>query len=148
MAVKYIRATGRHKDVGIIHLENGSLLEWIIFNGTEIPRLPFGTQVKISLTFEEQDFLNGVDGIVWGTYDRRQAETIQSALLVQNILSEAREFILDEWMLYLLFIPQKEDVQKAIDFIWRDEAGLRLKPDWWYPAKAPNESFLKWINGE
>ena len=147
MVVKSIQATGTHQDIGVIHLENGRRLKWLLFNGQNTPKLPFGTLVKISLTFEERDFLSGVDGIVWATYDREQAETIQNALLAQNILSEIEELGLSEWLHYLLLIPNEVDVQKAIDFIWREATGMRLEPDWWYPAGTQNESFKKWLNG-
>jgi hypothetical protein len=39
-------------------------------------------------------------------------------------------------------------MEKAIDFIWREEAGLRLKLDWQYSANKENESFNKWLSGE
>lgn len=131
----------------MVQLRSGSRLKWILFGEENTPRLPFGTRVEITLSYEERDFLNGVNGIVWATYDRLQAETIQNALLVQNIFSEARQLELDDWLLYQLFIPRTEDVEKAIDFIWRDTTGMRLQPDWWFPAQAENESFRKWING-
>lgn len=148
MTVKSIRMEGRHQDIGIIHLENGQSLSWLIFNRNHIPRIPFGTPINISITFEERDLLTGVDGIVWATYDPHQNETIQNALLVQNIFSETQELVLDKWRLHLLHISDSRDVEKAIDFIWRDEAGMRLKPDWSYPANSRNHSFDKWVNGQ
>ena len=47
----------------------------------------------------------------------------------------------------LFCIPEAREVATAVDFIWREPGGLRLQPDWWYPAGAENESFDKWING-
>jgi len=37
---------------------------------------------------------------------------------------------------------------KAIDFIWREEAGLRLNLDWQYSANKENESFNKWLSNK
>ena len=47
----------------------------------------------------------------------------------------------------LLCIPEAREVAAAVDFIWREPSGLRLQPDWSYPAGKENESFEKWING-
>ncbi len=146
MAIKSIRRKGRHQDINIIHLENGEQLNWMIFNGQDIPRIPFGTHIQISISYEDRDFLNGVDGIVWATYDRHQAETIQNALRVQNIFSKIQELSLNNWHLYLLYIADRADIEKAIDFIWRDNSGMRLQPDWWYPANSANKSFIHWMN--
>jgi hypothetical protein len=77
----------------------------------------------------------------------RQAETIKAALLAQSMVCEMREQTLSGTRLYLLCIPEAREVAAAVDFIWREPNGLRLQPDWWYPAGAENESFKKWING-
>ena len=148
MPIRSIKIKGSHQDIHEIRLKSGKRIKWILFNEELFPQLPFGTRVDIILTFEEKDFLNGVDGVVWATYDPLQIETIQNALMVQDISSEARKLELDEWLMHLLFVPRKADVEKAIDFIWRDDAGMRLQPDWWDPAGGQNESFKKWINGD
>jgi len=84
---------------------------------------------------------------VWATYHLHQAEIIKAALLAQSIACEVREQSLPGARLYLLCIPEAREVAAAVDFIWRDPSGLRLQPDWWYPAGAENESFNKWLNG-
>lgn len=147
MPVRSIRTKGSHQDLHIIQLKSGSRLKWILFGEQNVPRIPFGTRLEITISYKEEDFLNGENGNVWATYDRHQAETIQNALLVQNIFNEMQELALDDWLLHLLSVPRVEDVEKAIDFIWREATGMRLQPDWWYPAGAQNESFEKWIKG-
>ncbi|MDZ7291749.1 MAG: hypothetical protein ONB44_16055 [candidate division KSB1 bacterium] len=96
---------------------------------------------------DERDYLNGTDGIVWATYDPHQAVTIRDALQVQKISCELREGQREGFRLYLLHIPRAHEVEAAMDFIWRDPSGLRLKPDWHYSTGAENASFKKWING-
>ena len=96
---------------------------------------------------DERDYLNGRGGIVWATYDRHQAATIRDALLVQKISCELREGFVEGLRLYLLHIARAHEVEAAMDFIWRDLGGLRLRPDWRYPPGAENASFKKWING-
>lgn len=91
--------------------------------------------------------MSGEEGIVWATYDQHQAETIQNALHAQQISGEIHTTKMGRWRLYLLSIPNLPDVEKAIDFIWRDNTGMRLEPDWWYPANGENKSYNKWING-
>lgn len=147
MPVRSFQTNGIYQDVSLLRLESGKRVDWQVLSALDPPRIPFGTPIKLVVTYEERDFLNGVDGVVWATYDHFQAETIQGALQAQNISSEARELLLNEWLLHLLFIPDADEVQEAIDFIWRHTSGMRLKPDWWYPAGIPNKSFRKWIDG-
>ncbi|MGH7597020.1 MAG: hypothetical protein ACREOI_11755 [bacterium] len=97
------------------------------------------------MTHDERNYLYGKNGIVWATYDRSQAETVQSSLQAQSIACEVREENLRGACLYLLHIPQAHKVKAAIDFIWRDPVGLRLEPDWRYPAGTENESYKKWV---
>lgn len=135
--------SGAYIDRGKIRLANGKILEW--------PNLsfhfPYGTKTEVTITCEERDYLNGAGGIVWATYEHRQAVVIRDALLVQKISCELQEEHLEGLRLYLLHIPRAHEVETAIDYIWREPSGLRLQPDWWYPAGAENESFQKWING-
>jgi len=147
MSMVSIYLQGTYTDTGILRLNDGNITEWRHLSNKKPPQIPFGSKIDITIIFDDQDFLNGKNGNVWATYDRTQAETIQNALLVQNISSEARELELDEWLLHVLSVPNAKHVQKAIDFIWQDATGMRLKPDWCYPADATNESFRKWING-
>jgi hypothetical protein len=143
MATRSDKISGTYIDRGKIRLANGKIVEW----HDPSLRLPYGTKTEVTITCEECDYLNGTDGIVWATYDRHQAITIRDALLVQKISCEVREEQLEGLRLFLLHIPHADEVAAALDFIWRDDAGLRLQPDWWYPAGAENESFKKWING-
>jgi len=48
----------------------------------------------------------------------------------------------------LFCISEAREVAAAVDFIWREPSGLRLKPDWSYLAGAENESFQRWIKGD
>jgi len=72
--------------------------------------------------------------------------TNKSDYLCQNIFSEIRISSLEDKNLYLTFIQNPKEIEKAIDFIWRDEAGLRLKLDWYYSINKENESFNKWLS--
>ena len=97
-------------------------------------------------SYNNVDFLNGSDGIVWATYSQLQVETIKNALLAQYIFSEIKVSNLEDKTFYLIFIENPTEIEKAIDFIWREESGLRLKLDWHYSANKENESFNKWLS--
>jgi hypothetical protein len=146
MPIRSIRLHGSYRDAGKIRLEKGVILEWNPRSVDILPRIPYGTAVSVEIHVEERDYLNGTEGIVWATYNLRQAEIIRDTLLTQNIACELGEEKVKDHRLYLLSIPDANDVRAAIDFIWRENSGLRLKPDWEYPAGAENESFNKWIN--
>jgi len=45
-------------------------------------------------------------------------------LPVQSIFSEIRTINLEDKFLYLIFIENPAEIEKAIDFVWRKEAGL------------------------
>jgi len=144
---KKIELSGVYKDIEIIQMDNGKILEWsYLIDDNDAPSIPFGTKIEISLTYNDADFLKGSNGIVWATYSRLQVETIKNALLVQNIFSEIRISNIEDKRLYLIFIHNMEEMEKAIDFIWRQEAGLRLKLDWQYSVNKENESFNKWLS--
>ncbi len=130
-----------------ICLENGKIVEWKRLTPLAPPKIPYGTNVQITISYEQRDYLNGEDCRVWASYDQNQAETIQSALKAQKIAAYLDEEFLIGRQLYVVFVSRKEDVEAAIDFIWRDPTGMRLHPDWWYPEDARNESFRKWTNG-
>ena len=147
MPTKTIEFSGVYKDMEIIQMNNGKILEWSnLIDDNDAPIIPFGTKIEISLTYNDADFLKGSNGIVWATYSRFQVETIKNALLVQNVFSEIRISNLEDKNLYLIFIQNPKEIEKAIDFIWREEAGLRLKLDWQYSANKENESFNKWLS--
>lgn len=138
--------SGFYQDQGVIQLENRSKTEGSQITNAALPAIPYGTRLEVTLTYEEADYLNGSNGVVWATYHLRQAETIQAALLAQSISCEVREQSLPGARLYLLCITEAREVAAAVDFIWREPSGMRLQPDWWYPTGAENESFNKWIN--
>lgn len=147
MPTKKIELSGVYKDIEIIQMDNGKILEWSsLIDDNDAPLIPFGTKIEISLTYDATDFLKGSKGIVWATHSQFQAETIQNALLVQNVFSEIRISNQKKKRLYLIFIQNLEEMEKAIDFIWREESGLRLKLDWHYSANKENESFNKWLS--
>jgi hypothetical protein len=123
---------GVYKDIGTIELETGKL------------EIPFGTALRVNVEYDEIDFKCGLGGIVWATYSKDQAETIQGALQAHKINSDIIEKKLESSLLLLIKILNKEKIETAIDFIWRGEDGLKLKPDWHYPTGKPNESFERW----
>jgi hypothetical protein len=137
---------GTYLDRGKIQLEDGKIVAWQELSSEEPPVVPYGTRAEIAITFDAADYLSGTDGIVWATYDFEQAELVRGALQVQNISCEVREQELTERPLYLLYVPEPQEAEAAMDFIWRDDSGLRLKPDWRYPAGAENESIKRWTN--
>nr|NIV94874.1 hypothetical protein [candidate division KSB1 bacterium] len=67
-------------------------------------------------------------------------------LLAQSIACEVHEQPLEAGRLYVLRVSEPRKVGEAMDFIWRDDTGLKLLPDWTYPAGGENESFQKWVN--
>ncbi|RIK71026.1 hypothetical protein DCC62_22130 [candidate division KSB1 bacterium] len=138
---------GLYLDEGEIKLVNGTTLHWNQISTAAPPSIPYGARIEVTVAYEEADYLKGSVGIVWATYHLQQAETIQAALLAQSITSELREQRLPGARLYLLYVIEADEVSAAVDFIWREPGGMRLKPDWEYPAGAANESFDKWING-
>jgi hypothetical protein len=77
---KTIELSGVYKDMEIIQMNNGKILEWSnLIDDNDAPIIPFGTKIEISLTYNDADFLKGSNGIVWATYSRFQVETIKNA---------------------------------------------------------------------
>jgi hypothetical protein len=145
--LKLIKKTGIFKPDGEIVLHPGISVFWKSLSNKNVPELPQGTPLDIDVTLDEKALLSGEYGIVWATWDQRQAEVIYNALLAQNITSSIGKIELDKGCLLLLKIDNKKDTAEAMDFIWRKEGGLKLKPDWSYPDGEPNKSFEKWLNG-
>lgn len=139
--------SGYYFGEGKIKMENGVTLYWNQLNNAVLPLMPYGTGVEVTVAYEEVDYLNGSTGVVWATYHLQQAETINAALLALSITCEVREHFLPGARLYLLWVKETHEAAAAVDFIWRDSSGMRLQPDWLYPAGKENESFNKWING-
>lgn len=145
--MKLIKKIGIFNPDGEIILHPGISVSWKSLSNKNIPELPPGTPLDIEVTLDEKVLLSGNHGIVWATYDQRQAEVIFNALLAQNISSAIGNVELEDNILLLIKIHQINDVAEAMDFIWRREDGLRLKPDWTYPDGELNHSFEKWLNG-
>ena len=145
--MKLIKKTGIFNADGEIFLHRGISVSWKVFSNKNIPDLPAGTPLDIDISLDEHTILSGEYGIVWATWDQRQAEVIFNALLAQNIASSLGNIQLEDSTLLLTKVKNKEDTSEAMDFIWRKKGGLRLKPDWSYPSGEPNRSFEKWLNG-
>jgi hypothetical protein len=112
------------------------------------PEIPLGSSVELTISYDEQQFISGKDGIVWATYDKRQVEVIQNAMLALNITSEVKKIELAGKDLFIIKIINQTDLSNAMDFIWRSSTGLRLKPDWIYPEGETNKSFEQWLGGQ
>jgi hypothetical protein len=145
--MKLVKKTGIFKPDGEIVLHPGISVFWKSLSNKSVPELPQGTPLDIDVTLDEKAILSGEYGIVWATWDQRQAEVIYNALLAQNITTLIGKIELAQGCLLLLKIDNKKDTAEAMDFIWRKEGGLKLKPDWSYPDGMPNKSFEKWLNG-
>jgi hypothetical protein len=146
--MEMLKITGIYKSDGLLVLEKGKTLHWKAFTDEKLPELPLMSKIILTLSFEENDLLIGNEGIVWATYDLRQAEIIQSTLLAQQINSEIIKTTFSDTQLFLIKIINKTDTNDAIDFIWQSESGLRLKPDWEYSKGEINKSFEQWLSGQ
>ena len=145
--MKLIKLNGSYKEFGIIQLEKTRTIEWNQLSESTMPKIPIGIDLELIISFDENNFLSGNSGIVWATYDLRQAEIIRNALLAQNINSEINKIDLVEKKIFLTNINSNSDINDAINFIWKNESGLQLKPDWNYPENETNESFEIWLGG-
>ncbi|MBS4061922.1 MAG: hypothetical protein KG029_16105 [Bacteroidetes bacterium] len=145
--MKLINKIGIFNPDGEIILHPGISVSWKSLSNKNIPDLPPGTPLDIDVTLDEKVLISGNHGIVWATYDQRQAEVIFNALLAQNITSAIGKVELEDRVLLLIKIHKTFDIADSMDFIWRKENGLRLKTDWSYPDGEPNKSFEKWLNG-
>ncbi|MGA9294872.1 MAG: hypothetical protein WBV81_19950 [Ignavibacteriaceae bacterium] len=145
--MKILKIKGIYSDIGKIELETMMTIDLKDLSGDKIPELPFGTLVELNISCDENDFLSGNNGIVWATYDLRQSEIIQNTLLAQNIYSEIKRIHLGQEEMFLIKIASSSDIPDSIDFIWRNNTGLRLKPDWTYPKGETNRSFEQWLSG-
>lgn len=133
--------------MGKIELNSIKSIYWKDLSDKKLPNLPVGTSIELSISFDENDFLSGKEGIVWATYDPRQAEVVQNSLLAQNINCEIKKISLDTPDMFLIAVTNERETKVAIDFIWQGNNGLRLKPDWNYPQGETNKSFELWLNG-
>ena len=69
-------------------------------------------------------------------------------MVAQQINLEINKIFIDGQELCLLKILNKQDIEDAIDFIWRNSSGLRLTPDWDYAHGESNKSFEQWLSGQ
>lgn len=138
---------GKFFSSGEIILNPLKSIRWEDLSGSHPPNLPDNFNIELSLAFNENDLLLGKEGIVWATYDLRQAEIIRSTLIAQQINSEILRLEFASQIFFLLRITQNKDINTASDFIWKSSGGLRLKPDWNYPKGEKNKSFEFWLNG-
>ncbi len=147
LLVKLIKVKGLYSDIGKIELENMKSIYLDEFTDEQHLEIPFGSNVELSIEFDENNFLSGKDNIVWATYDLRQGEIIQNTLLAQNINSETIRISIGGIQLILIKITNQSDINDAMDFIWKTKNGLRLKPDWSYSEGEKNKSFELWLSG-
>ena len=145
--MKLLKVNGIYNNGGRIVFDTNNMIEWTDLSSVAPPALPDGSNIEITISLDESDFLSGKNGIVWATYDLRQAEIIKSALVAQHISSVLRMFPFGEEELFLISITNESDINDAIDFIWKGKSGLRLKPDWDYPEGETNKSFELWLSG-
>jgi hypothetical protein len=142
-----LKAQGILYSSGEIFLNSLKSIHWKELSDKAQPNLPDTIRVELSISFDENELLSGKDGIVWGSYDLRQAEIIQNSLLAQNINSTISKIESSIKSIYLIKILLMEDITTAKDFIWKNDGGLRLKPDWTYTEGESNKSFELWLNG-
>ncbi|MDP2235240.1 MAG: hypothetical protein Q8J88_02295 [Bacteroidales bacterium] len=121
-------------------------LLWKTITDKKYPKLPEGTALELTVSFDEDSLISGNNGIVWATKDMLQAEIIFNALFVQKIDAEIVEVELENNSLFLIKITKEKDIKEVIEFISKSDSGLRLKPDWSYPDGEPNRSFYEWLN--
>ncbi len=144
--MEIIKINGKYSDLGKIELENSKIVNWSNLSDEKLPIIPFGSKIEMAVSFDNVDFLSGSNGIVWATYDLRQAEIIHGTLLAQNINSEIKEKYLTEDTIFTIKIVNENDISDASNFIWKSSNGLRLKPDWFYKRGESNRSFEQWLS--
>lgn len=142
-----LKTKGIYYAGGEVVIDSTKTIRWNDISEEIPPQLPAGTSITLEMTLDENEFLSGKNGVVWATYDIRQAEIIQSALLAQHINCEINKISFDDKVLFLIIITNKIEVHNAIDFIWKINDGLRLKPDWHYGKEEKNKSFELWLSG-
>jgi hypothetical protein len=143
---------GIYNPNGEILIDSMKSLNWKDFTEKNPPNLPVGTSVDVSISIDENDFISGKYGIVWATYNLRQAEVVVDTLLAQNINCEIETVNLEPEpelkSMFLISVTNESDTYTAVDFVWKNSSGLRLKPDWTYPQGETNNSFEQWLNGQ
>lgn len=143
-----LRTKGIYQTEGKILLNSLKTIQWKDISDSTFPKLPAGSTLELSITIDENIFLSGINGIVWATYDPRQAEIIHNTILVQDIVSELVKIEAGNEKLIAIKIINSKDINTVTEFIWRSSSGLRLKPDWNYLPGESNKSFELWLNGK
>ena len=142
-----IKVKGTCMNDGRVVFETNDFIECSGLILTQPAQLPDECRVEVTVSYDEEDFLSGKNGIVWATYDIRQAEILHRALLAQDINTEIKKTELEKRELFLIKVTGMYDQGEAIDFIWKNESGLNLKPDWTYSENEINKSFEQWLSG-
>ncbi len=142
-----IKVNGTCRNDGKVIFETNEFIECSGLILTQPAELPEDCRVEVLVSYNEEDFLSGKNGIVWATYSIRQAEVLHSALFAQDIHTEIKKTDLEKKELFLIKITTQSDLNDAIDFIWKSESGLNLKADWTYPENETNKSFEQWLSG-
>ncbi len=141
-----IKVNGTCLNDGRVVFETNDFIECSGLVLTQPAELPDGCRVEVNVLYDEEDFLSGKNGIIWATYDIRQAEILHRALLAQDINTEIKKTDVENSELFLIKITSHSDQNDAMDFIWKSESGLNLKPDWTYSEGEKNKSFDKWLS--
>ncbi len=145
--MKTLKTKGKLTDVENVELETKSTIHWSKLSKEPVPEIPLGSTIELTIAFNEFEFISGIDGFVWATYDLRQAEIIRNALLALQINTEIiKKIHSTNSEVYLMKAANENEIEEAVDFIWKSDSGLRLKPDWSYPEGEPNESFEQWLS--
>ena len=143
-----IKVNGTCLNDGSVVFETNDFIECRGLIITQPAELPDGCRVEVTVSYDEEDFLSGKNGIVWATYDIRQAEILHRALLAQDINIEIKQTEVEKRELYLIKVTGLSDRSEAIDFIRKSYSGLNLKPDWTYSENEINKSFEQWLSGQ
>ena len=146
--MKQLKIAGTISGNGIINLGTKKTIYWSEFSNDAIPQIPPGSTIELTISFDEDEFISGKDGIVWATYDFRQAEIITNALSVLNINIEIMKMNFSGNEIYIMKATNEKEIEDAVDFIWKNGSGLLLKPDWSYAKEEKNRSFEKWLSGQ
>ena len=64
--MKILKIKGIYSDIGKIELDMMTI-EWQKISDEKPPEIPFGSNVELSISFDENDFLSGKEGIVWAS---------------------------------------------------------------------------------
>lgn len=142
-----LQTKGIINEGGEIVLNTNKTIYWADLIDINPPHLPSGTSIELSISSDENIFLSGLNKIVWATYDLRQAEIIQSTLVAQHIICEVKTITIKNENMFLISINNGSETNDAINFIWKSNDGLRLKPDWYYGKGEINKSFEQWLSG-